>query len=109
MKKKGVALLLVIIFLLVCTITSIGLYGGVYNLYRMHGINEVKSVKGYYAALGSLRFLCNVNPPVGMTISKNSNVTLWAGLGLRDSENIIITVTPLVEGQYTVTATYSSN
>ena len=110
MRKKGVILVIVMIFLIIGMITGIGLYGAVYNLYRMQSINAVARVKGYYAALGALRSLCNVIPPVAMTIDKNHNIQLWTDLGLTGEEKVNISVSaPDAANQYIVTAIYSSN
>ena len=116
MEKKGVILILVMIFLLISMITSVALYNGVYNLNKIEGIGAVNNIRGYYAAIGALRnVLSSVTPrTIGMTIqdiSSTGNNQMWTDLGLSGSENIIFTVADAGHGNgdVLVTATYSSN
>ena len=68
--KKGGILILVMVFLLVSMISSVGIYSAVYNLSKMQSIGAVRRVKGYYAALGALRYtLCAVTPNADGTLS----------------------------------------
>ena len=116
MNKKGVILVVVMIFLLIGMITGVGLYNEVYNIYRMQSINQAIYARGYYAALGALRFvLSSVTPrTAGMTtttISSTSNNQLWTDLGLAGLEKITVDYADAGHGNgdVLVTATYTSN
>lgn len=117
--KRGSILIIVMIFVLVTAITSIGLYNAVYNVNKIEGISEVHKVQSYYAAMAGLRYAAVLlkdpelilgagNVPVGKNSSGTiftTNSTLANQLGLTAARDVAISITLRSDGQYDVTAT----
>ena len=123
--KNGSALIIVMMFLIVTAILNIGLYNSVYEVSKMQGVDEVKRMKGYYAAVGGGSFaqLLIMDPAkygltlptsVGSCVTKSvkndfTGKTIAGDLGLTGSEDVTIKITRISSSQkqYTVDSTYS--
>lgn len=113
--KKGSALIIVMVFMLVSVIASIGLYNSVYLTFKIQSINEVERIRGYYADLAGLRYatlllMDTTGYAVGVPVSRNVRITdnaLYQNLGLRPPHDLIITITRRADGMYDVSATYN--
>lgn len=117
--KKGFVLIAVILFMLVTLAVSAGIYMNVFNFSNIQGIGEVNNLKGYYAAVGGLRYasLLLQNPSEnlglttnGQTVTKSirtnySNVA--TDLGLVNPEDVTLTIT-MTGGLFKVDSAYSS-
>ena len=132
MNKKGAILIMVMIFFIIAAIASMGLYTAVYNLGKAQGVGEVEHVKGYFAALGGLRYakillkdpdaidalLTNnysdsdgngitLPNPISLKQSYSSVATDLNLTGNRDvSINIVKYSSGIYNGQYKIIATY---
>lgn len=123
MNKKGSALIIVMVFMLVSVIASIGLYNSVFITSKIQSINEMERIRGYYADLAGLRYatLLLRNPAniAGYDVSSVTGATtgplsvrtqynaLYVDLGLRPPHDLIITITRRADGLYDVSATYN--
>ena len=112
--KNGSVLIMAIIFVIVAIITSIGLYGSAYYAFKTHGMDDVKRARGYYAALGGIRY-ATILLKKGTTTSpisiKTQNPQLWNQLGLSGSEDINFTMTQVVGSttKYDITSKFQAN
>ncbi len=101
MNKRGFVLIMVIVFLIVAAIASLGVYNAVYFVGKMQGIDEVRRVRGYYAASAGLNY-ANVilrypaNNPANWPLTKHVKTDyypeLWNDLGLTSSEDVVIKI-----------------
>ena len=88
----------------------------------MVSIGEGERIKGYYAALGGLRYTMGIiDDPVsyGITLPTTGNKSTYpatlpafgalttAGLGISGSENLVIDIKNNGDGTYTVSARYN--
>ena len=115
MNKKGFILIVVAIFLVVAAITALGLYNSVYFVSKTQGIDEVKRIRGYYAASSGLSYanVILMNPVTG-TLTKNlktDNPQLWQDLGLNDPEDVVIVIIESKNGNnvtigFSITSTF---
>src|SRR3989338_4375536 len=54
--RRGAILIIIMIFMVIVAITSLGLYNYIYNLFKAQGMVEVERIRGYYAAFGGLHY-----------------------------------------------------
>jgi hypothetical protein len=122
--KKGYALALSIITMIILTIIGIGLYRSVESVVTEVKVLETESIKGHYAALSALRYasilLQNpeglfttygggtpINPGDRITISLWSNYNAVAqDMGLSSRHDIDLVITKRVDGEFDVSAIY---
>lgn len=123
MNKKGSALIIVMVFMLVSIMASIGLYNSVYLTCKIQSINEVERIRGYYADIAVLRYatflLRNPANIAGHDVSALPGATtgelnvrtqynaLYVDLGLRLPHELFITITRREDGRYDVIARYT--
>ncbi|MCX5667781.1 MAG: DUF1566 domain-containing protein [Candidatus Omnitrophica bacterium] len=108
MNRKGFILIVVVIFLLVAAIASVGLYNAVYLAGKMQGIDEVRRIRRYYAASAGLSYASVIlagSIPTSPISVKTAYPTLYNNLGLAGSEDVAITITAHTGGGYDVTST----
>lgn len=118
--RRGLVLIIVIIFLVMTVIMSIGLYSAVSYLFRMQGAAEVERIKGYYTAVGGLRYayILLKRPEVNLDPSGNAEISLndpeyaaiAADLGIAAPHNLVIKINKITggadAGKYNVESTY---
>ena len=123
MNRKGFVLAIVMVLLIVIAITSLGLYNAVYFVGKTQGIDEVRRIRGYYAASAGLSYasvlLMRENPVFSNFGNLFSIKTqLPADFGFTGSEDVKIKITthlvtdnsvPKIKkiGGYHVTSTYT--
>ena len=123
-KKKGYVLITVIIFGVITLITILALFTAVSNTCKIVGVGETDRVKGYYAALGGLRYAAILlKDPVGRlkfkTLETDGEIVgpfslgktysdVAADLDIADPYDVTIKITEdaNVDGGYKVEATY---
>lgn len=111
--KRGVILIIVMLFMIMAAISSRAMYSSSYLLGKLQGSDEVRRIRGYYAALGGLRYATVLlkNPGNYNYDVKTSNAILYSDLGLTGPENVVITITLITSGpsagQYDVTSAFS--
>ena len=125
--RKGFVLPIVIFFIILSFITSIGLYAACYYISKEIAIDEPNYIRGYYAALAGARYAyILLRDPTSVTgfhfdttWSAGESRTLYIhsdqnhgafknNIGLRDNDALIITATERSDGQYDVASTFSS-
>lgn len=75
--KKGYALIMAIIFIIILAISSIALYNSVTHVGRDLKIKEKRYVKGYYAAIAGLRYASILlRNPAALTFNGNNVCTV---------------------------------
>lgn len=108
-RRKGFVLIMVMVFLILAALMSVGVYSAVYFVSKAQGIDEIRRMRGYYAAYTGLHY---ANVLVRGTMSYPATKSLhddypdiWNDLGLKGSEDVIITITERPKGGYDVTST----
>ena len=123
MKRRGAALFMVIMLIVVALITSLSLYNSVYILFKMQGVAEVNRVKEYYIAVAGSRYgLLLLRDPgrYGITLPdtvgdthavtkslKSDYLSVWNDLGLKGSQDVTIKITKTADNQYDLSSKYS--
>ncbi len=117
--RRGFAIVMAMIFLIVAAIASLGLYNSVYFVNKAQGIDEVRRIRGHYAASAGLSYASVIlKDPVTCPLTKHvktNYLQLSNDLGLTDSEDVVITISsiPVVDGGvpkivgYYVTSAYT--
>lgn len=112
MDKKGFVFVLVMVFLIVVTIASVGVYNSVYFVNKTQGIDEIGRIRGYYVASAGLSYASVIlKDPVACPITKHIKMDypqLWNNLGLTGSEDVEIKITDHAGGGYDVISTFTS-
>ena len=118
--KKGYALALAMITVIILTIIGLGLYSSVSHVVREIKVQETGHIRGHYAALSALRYatillrspevLFGKDPVVAgdkITISLWSNYNAAAlDMGLSANHDIDLKITKKSDGEFDVEATY---
>ena len=117
-QKKGVALALVIMFIIVITIASLGLLASVEHVLKEVKVQEAETIRGYYAAVAGLRYArILLRDPGALTFTGGECIIprvtdedddFFKDIGVDvNSGDLTITIEKLSDWKYTVKATYS--
>ena len=125
--KKGYALVMSIIFVIVLTIIGFGLYASIEHFVKEIKLQETEYIKGHYAALAGLRYTMILlenpedlfarfgdEPPID--VDDSIEISFWVDyrdiavdMGLSDRRNVTLVITKNADGEFDVTAAYSAN
>ncbi len=118
--KKGYALAMSIIFVIVITIIGFGLYASIEHFVKEIKLQETEYIKGHYAALAGLRYatillgdpetLFGYEPVAGNSVTKSlwdDYNTVAVDMGLSDRLDVILVITKNTDDEFDVTATYT--
>lgn len=123
--KKGFVLIIVMVFSIITLVASAALFMGISATYKVAGVGEAQSIKGYYAAHAGARYAYVMlqDPAImsqlvadGNSVTVHANAapydTLYADLNLQAPHDITITITyrliPATKtDDYLVTSTYT--
>ncbi|UCD54597.1 MAG: hypothetical protein JSV93_03500 [Candidatus Omnitrophota bacterium] len=118
--KKGYALVLSIILVIMLTIIGFGLYTSIEHSVKEIKLREIEYIKGHYAALAGQRYaLILLQDPVGLfgydpEPEDSVEVSLWddyndfaTDIGLSSRQDVTLVITKINESEFDVSATYS--
>ncbi len=123
--KKGYALAMSLIFVIVVTIIGFGLYASIEYFVKEVKLQETEYIKGHYAVLAGLRYAMIVLedpeerfaffgdvPPID--VGDSITISLWddyntvaVDMGLSDRLDVILVITKNTDDEFDVTATYT--
>ncbi|MDD5135855.1 MAG: hypothetical protein PHN63_00745 [Candidatus Omnitrophica bacterium] len=108
--RRGAVLIIVIIFIITAAISTLALYNYVYSTFRTQGVDEVTRIRGFYLTNAGIQYasiLLRGHPTYIINYDvQNDNATLAHDLGLSNSENLLIKITPQADGSYLVEAKF---
>jgi hypothetical protein len=111
MSRKGYILVTILVLLVVTAIASISLYSAIHLSGKIIGIDEVRRIRGYYAASAGLSYasaiLAGSSIPASPISVKNTYPALWGNLGLVAPEDVVIEITVRSDKRYDVTSTFT--
>jgi len=115
--KKGYALVMALLFVIILAISSLGLYRSVEYLAKEIRIKETKHIRGYYYGIAGLRYAAILlrDPDLALPctiprIENSDDDDFFEDIGV-DSSSLAITITKIIigdhAGDYEVKATYT--
>ena len=120
--KKGYALAMSIILIIVLTIIGFGLYASIEHFVKEIKLQETEYIKGHYAALAGLRYATILlGDPVVLfgyePVTDNFvEISLWddyrdvaIDMGLSDRLDVTLLITKRSDGEFDVKAEYSAD
>ena len=118
--KKGYALVLTMLAIILLTTIGFGLYNSLEHLIREVKVQETGHIRGHYAALSGLRYamillqepetLFGLNPIPDDSVI---NISLWGDyntvandIGLSANHDVTLVITKISDGVFNVSSTY---
>lgn len=98
--KKGYALVLAILFMIISAITSVGLYTYAYHVSKQIAIEEPVHNRKYYASIGATRYayILLENPKVNLGPAAQYVTSGGITTDEHDGENVVLSITPSIAG-----------